>query len=146
MTLIQDVRITDVMFSHEDLDGTQTSWNISWIDRQIIPLLKAGKIEVQDIPIEPWFTELCLNNRGLEKHRFERITEEALKIPTYWVGMEDGTYLLIDGTHRYAYAGTHGKETILGVIVPEEIERAARLSIPKIKDFMAYKNRFSGIL
>ena len=98
------ILLTDVIFTHQDLDGTQTSWNVSQVDRDLKPLIEAGKIKIEMIPLEPWFVELCFTGRGLEQHRLDRLTDEALESPTYWVHMKDDTHLLIDGTHRYAYA------------------------------------------
>ena len=42
-----------------------------------------------------------VQQRGLEQHRFDRLTVEMCAEPLIFAHMPDDTWLLIDGNHRY---------------------------------------------
>lgn len=138
----------DQMFTHEDCDDakTQRSWNVSAIMRVMLDMFEQGEIEPVLVPMDAHFAEYCRHHRGVEPHRLNRLTPEALRTPILMLQLPDDTYLLMDGTHRYVYAQSIGRAEILCFIVPQEVADKARIYIPKLEDFEAYKQSFSGIL
>jgi hypothetical protein len=130
-----------VMFSHLDLeDGTQTYINITLLAEAVKDL------EIVQAPVCQKHAEFCIKYRGVETHRLQRLLDVKPSDPVLFASWPDGTYLLIDGTHRYVAAAMRKEVEIKARIIPEEIWRKFQLVGVKDPNPMQTLSKFSGIL
>lgn len=68
------------------------------------------------VPVDPDMARWMVEHRGLEAHRLARLTPEivAEAPPVIFCKQADGTWLLVDGTHRYLWLAEHGVKWVLG--------------------------------
>lgn len=140
-------RAKDQVFTHENLDAGKglRTWNVGAIMRVMIDLSVEGKTEVLTTPVDPDFAKYCMNMRGVEQHRLDRMVPKVLMIPCLFLAEPDGTHLMLDGTHRYVYAYQNGIKEVRCLIVPQDVADKARMTPPPITDMIAYQKSFSGI-
>jgi len=120
----------EIVFSHHDpLDDTVRHFAIERICTQIE---RGGlKPPIVEVPIDPNFAAGAMVFRGVEQHRFERITPVDMAHYPLVVAHMPGTardfpgeLLLIDGSHRYCKAWMLGWKTLRAyVLEPEEWEK-----------------------
>ena len=84
--------------------------------------------------------DVLINHRGVEAHRVKRLTRQLRRDggfldPMVFFTMDDGTHLLVDGTHRYvAYFRCSYKQALAYVLRNEAVNRFKVLgfeSLPK---------------
>lgn len=117
---------SDILFTHLDSDtGTQTHYAISRISAlEIITGLDEGWIKAACVPIDNWMANYCMNNRGIEQHRLQPLLDAPIPFtPMIFVEQDDGTYLLIDGTHRYAAYHKRGTDQAPAYLISKEQNR-----------------------
>jgi hypothetical protein len=103
-------------FTHiDDKDPTKlTKYNVTGLNRYCVE----NKVEIVLVPLTKEGALLCRNARGLEQHRYDRITEAVIdNLPVIFCLQEDGTGLLVDGTHRYARAWDLGYDEIRAYVL-----------------------------
>lgn len=109
-----------VVFTHVE-NGKTRAWSITLLDRIMKQALDRGYLEPVEAEVDPEWAEYCVQNRGIEEHRLARLSDEALDSPVYGFMEADGSFLMVDGHHRYVYAARMGYPTIKTAIVPKEV-------------------------
>jgi hypothetical protein len=104
------------------------------------------------VPISKDMYEETKRNKGIEKHRLDRMTKRVLRIPTMWAEWEvdakgEPWHICFDGSHRIVWAYEHGIREIRAVIFKRD---AWSKCLIKYKDqgmdqFMPKGKWFSGI-
>ena len=77
-------------------------------------------LEIVLVPVDQEVAERYRRERGIEQHRLQRMTPDALQQPICLATMPDGTHLMIDGHHRYVYAASIQAHSIQAHLIPEE--------------------------
>lgn len=122
MISMWDMSFSDVVFTHSDTEGVVRHFAVSRL------LERYGQEEMVIIPMDYEFARHVVQNNGLEPHRYARITHEiVLRNPVLYVEVQRPgkpvTHILIDGSHRYAWAAANGwKELPAIVLKPEQWE------------------------
>jgi hypothetical protein len=117
-----DCHPMDQIFTHTDPAGVTRHFNASMMTRavlarQVTPDL--GEFELTD--------ELgghVAANHGIEEHHLETITDKMLESPVLMVHFEDGTDLIVDGSHRLVKKWRRGDKTVHALVfMPGQWER-----------------------
>lgn len=98
-----------IAFTHIDNKGVVRHFNIDKIQA------RTKNHPVFDIDISRSFAKWVLRHNGLEQHRLDRLLRvEGEFDPVIYVQFADGTYVLVDGSHRYAAAYLQKRKIIKG--------------------------------
>lgn len=124
MISMWDMKLTDVVFTHQDTDGVVRHFAVSRL------LAKFQHEEIVRVPIDYNFARHVVQHNGLEPHRYYRITHEVvLRNPVLYAqlhkrpGEDLPTSILIDGSHRYAWAAANGWKELPAILLsPEQWE------------------------
>ena len=105
------VLVVEQVFSWTDPDGTRT------IDFYIDPLLTGiidGSIpfDTAEVVIDPVWVKEWLVKRDLDPVHLGSLTDDQIDTPVLGAWMEDGSVLLIDGSHRYMARYILAKPTV----------------------------------
>ncbi len=132
-----NVTNTEICFSHVDpVEGTVRHFAVDRIGKAIA--LGQMKPEILEFPIDPMFAVYAMQHRGIEQHRFQRITPQEIAhyplvlahIPG--VGKDTkGSHLIIDGSHRYCRAFQMGWKTLRGYELTTEMWEPYLINIPE---------------
>jgi hypothetical protein len=131
----------EVIFTHIADDGTQTMFAVE----RMVKWCADTRQRIYETPVDVDFAKFCLERRGIEQHRLNRLTALDLIVPVLYCEWPDGSHLLVDGHHRYVLAARLGRKTIRGHVLKERqwrpfvVEGAAPVSQA------ALANTFSGI-
>lgn len=108
---------SEIVFSHVD-DKTNEVRHFA-VERIEKWLRTRSDIPIIRVPIDYVFAQFAFTYRGIEQHRFERITKRQIKtnpiVLAHMPGVgrdTTGEHLMIDGTHRYCKAAMLGMEHI----------------------------------
>jgi hypothetical protein len=93
---VRDIGPTEQLFTHQDEDGTLTTYAASRL-----AAFCEMHVPRSRVAIEPEAAALFNAVRGVEPHRLQRLGTRELLTPLVFVHLPDGTHLLVDGTHRY---------------------------------------------
>jgi hypothetical protein len=145
--------LSAILFTHfDEATGAQTDLCVSCIADHPVTRIAEPVL----IPVKPEHAELCLKHRGIEEHRLKRLmSAKASKSdpifrhadfePILMAEWPDGSWLNIDGSHRYVAAYKLGYEWILAKLVHQEIWRLFIVEgLPKEEPDKLI-NSFSGI-
>lgn len=147
-----DLPLTAIVFTHfDEVSGAQTDvWVSGLIDSP-----ECQDLEEVLVPVIPEHAELCAKIRGIEEHRLRRLLATAPRgatgkeFPQYppilLAQWPDGSYLNIDGSHRYVAARALGYEFILAKCVPETLWRQYQIDGLPTENQEAVLKSFSGI-
>ena len=137
----------DELFTHFDEQGVQTDWNATKLYEWITSLGEAADKWKFAVPVEEQHATFCVQERGVEEHRLARLFEhpDRLKKPIVFVEMEDGTHLLVDGTHRYVAYFALKAPTIPSYIVPFQFAKPFIVDGMPAVDEQRLKNSWSGL-
>lgn len=120
---LSESSIRDEFFTHvtDTPDATKTTYNVT----KIRAYCEANKLQLYRIPIQPEQAEFCLVNRGVEEDRIASLMRDqngwnAAKQPIILVHMDDDSYLMVDGTHRYVLFHRVEAKNILAYMVEFE--------------------------
>lgn len=118
MLTYQTLAAGEEMFTHVDDDGTQTVFHVRSVLELTEALLSVQEVEVVRVTVDRKFAKFCRESRGIERHRLKAL----LKNPEHWdpvifAEQLDGSYLLIDGHHRYVEAASRFRKTIKAVVL-----------------------------
>ena len=107
------------VFTHiDDKDPTiLTRYNVTALNRHC----HENKLQIFRVPITSEAAEICKNQRGVEQHRLDRLTEKSLLHPAIFCLQEDGSAVMVDGTHRVVWAWDHGYREIYGYVLKPEV-------------------------
>lgn len=120
----KELRMDSVLFTHfEEETGKQTDICISELEKE------AKEIEVVEVPILPDHAVLIAKLRGIEPHRLSRLlraTDQRHSIqatpdfePILMVEWGDGSWLNVDGSHRYLAGFLLGFQFIKAKMITE---------------------------
>lgn len=123
------------IFSHLSDRGVARHWHI---ERLLSFSALFPRIEA---PIDMHMVAVIMDRRGIEPHRLERMTREALALPMLFVEMEAEfaheppvSHLLVDGNHRYVYAALNGIPSLPAIIIPKAVsDKCLILGVPEDK-------------
>ena len=88
------------IFTHHDpRTGRTRSWNATAMYNYAVHFQK--KIALASLDIEPRIVEMCRTQRGVEQWKLDRLREPYLSVPIVMAELEDRTWLMVDGNHRY---------------------------------------------
>lgn len=119
----EDMPAGAVVFTHID-EHTQveTVFSVTHLWMAVRTAVATGKLEPTRIRVDPKFAKWCKINRGVERHRLNRIKAKALNEPILMLQQpEKQTMLLVDGHHRYVKAANLMKRTIPAFLLPQEV-------------------------
>lgn len=130
----------EIVFSHVD-DKTDEVRHFAveriekWLrTRTDIPIIRTR--------IDPIFAMFAVKYRGVEQHRFARITKRQIKtnpiVLAHMPGIgrdTTGEHLMIDGTHRYCKAAMLGMEHIHAYELQPEHWEPFLIDIPEMDSF-----------
>jgi len=112
---------TETAFSHVDNEtGEVRHFAVTRIEKW---LRTATQVPIIRVPIDMPFARYCMVHRGVEKHRYDRITKRQImanpvivaRIPGVGKDAELEEHLIIDGAHRYCKAAHHFRmNSVLG--------------------------------
>jgi hypothetical protein len=127
----------EVVFSHvDDKTGEVRHFAVERLNKHIERMAVPPKrLEVK---IDYQFAAFAITRRGIEPHRFERITPADIAqypiLLAHMPGVGRDTpdnHLIIDGSHRYVKAATLGWKTIPAYELPEELWKEFLIRIPE---------------
>lgn len=127
----------EICFSHvDDKDGTVRHFAIDRINRELERM--AALPQIIEFPIDPVFAAFAMQHRGVEMHRWNRITPMDVaaypillaKMPGVGRDTPD-SHLIIDGIHRYTRAASWGWQTMRGYELPEEFWSRFLIELPE---------------
>ena len=137
---------TEVVFTHID-DDTGEVLHLA-VDR-LEACVKAHpkKFELCFFPVEGQIADYFRTNRGIERHRLDRITAQVMRDKPIIFAELQGKHLLVDGHHRYVKAHALGRTLIKSVVVPEKVWRLFEVDHAGYPEFTSEQliNSFSGI-
>jgi hypothetical protein len=129
----------EVVFTHvDDKTGEVRHFAVeriaAWLSMQTrIPIIK--------VKLDPVFAHWAMTRRGIEMHRFTRISKRIVKAnPIVFAHMPgiardaDGEHLIIDGNHRYCRAVYFGETHIRGYVLEPEHWEPFLVDVPAIFD------------
>lgn len=132
MLSMWEMTLADVVFTHQDTEGVVRHFAVSRIveryrDEQIVA-----------VPINHQFARHVVQYNGLEEHRYNRITNEViLSSPVIYAtlrlrpGEDEPFHILIDGSHRYAWAAAHRWTEIPAIILAPEQWEPFLIDVPE---------------
>lgn len=143
----RDMDPREPIFTHVDTDtGVTTHMASTRMARRAEVELLAGRIQGALIPIDDSFVEFCLSHRGIEQHRLQRLERHHLLSPMTFCVWQDGSHLLVDGSHRYVRHKHFGMKRGRALILPAEVWREYVIEGgEQVTDLDALVNSFSGI-
>lgn len=145
MLLMKDMPVGSVVFTHRDTQGEERTFSVEHLWEQAQRLLSAGQIEVVYALLSRDFAKWAVANRGIEKHRLDRLKPEHLT-PVLFLNWYDDTKLLVDGHHRYVKAVKLFRRTIKCVCLePSQWEPFVIADAPKFGSNDAIVNMPSNI-
>lgn len=80
-------------------------------------------IEVYETPVMHDHAKFVRENRGIEEHRLASLRKLKVHPPVLMARMDDGSFLTLDGNHRYVIAAERKQEYITFQIVEPELWR-----------------------
>ena len=132
-----NVSSTEICFSHvDDIDGTVRHFAID----RIVKAITLGQMtpRILEFPIDPMFAVYAMQHRGIEQHRFQRITpQDVAHYPVVLAHMPgvgkdtQGNHLIIDGSHRYCRAFQLGWKTLRGYELSPAMWEPFLIDIPE---------------
>lgn len=131
----------EIVFSHvDDVTGEVRHFAVERIAKDIEKM--AVPPPIIEVPIDQTFAQFCIRARGVEPHRWNRITpQDVCHYPILMAVMPGvgrdtkDSHLIIDGIHRYTRAAAWGWPSVRGyelqpefwqqylVRVPDEVNR-----------------------
>ena len=98
MIPVSDLALGETLFTHIDpVDGSQTNLAIGRLVRHVID----ADLPTKSVVLTLSDAKNIVMHRGLERHRYDRLTLELCKIPLVFCHWPDKSWLLADGNHRY---------------------------------------------
>lgn len=132
----------EIVFSHVDnKTGQVRHFAVERINRDIAKM--GTPPPIIQCPIDPTFVMFAMQHRGVEAHRWNRITpQDVCNYPillAYMPGVGIDTpdqHLIIDGIHRYTRAAHWGWTHLPAYELPEEFWEPYLIDIPQeLNDF-----------
>lgn len=134
LTMADLTPMDEVFCWQDDIPGSPSlMFHVTKLLEHIDDMRRVAPESVADrtaqVAIDMEFAEWMMENRGVEKPYLRdmmvrmstgRATERD-KRPLVMLEMEDGTHLLVDGTHRYCAAAFLREEDVTVVVVPKGI-------------------------
>lgn len=113
-----------IMFTHiEEGTGKNTHFDVTEITEWLANLIKSDKKRFysmcHNVVIDPVVAESYAKIRGIEPHRYDRLTAKCVEWPVLFCMAPDGSATLVDGNHRFVWLARHGYKTIRSIVVPE---------------------------
>lgn len=125
MLKLKDIGLTEECFTHVH-NGVVTMICVVRM-RQDAEFLA---LPIFSTPVKEKFAKWCMEHRGIEQHRLDRIDAHSLsEYPLTYCNLPkgpdlpNGAHLLVDGNHRYVKAAMLGMTEVPGRVVPENIWR-----------------------
>jgi hypothetical protein len=122
-------------------------WQVAIAAKTLAASPEVLALPVRFVPVEAEMAAWVMEHRGVEQHRFERITQRDLvvyPITICHLDAEDAD-MIVDGAHRYAAAHYRfGRTRIRARIVPESIWRRYEVDAPPMMEEELAKG-WSGI-
>ena len=113
-------------------------------------LANGSHVEQCNVPVEAYHAKYCMENRGVEEHRLARLYEGGPAVieaqPIIFIKQEDGSMLLVDGTHRYITAFMLKMANVPAYFVPWLVAVPFIVEDAPDVDPDALMNSFSGLL
>ncbi len=110
------------VFTWTSDDGTQTlHFRASVMERFLKQNPDFAQYVLKRVPLDQGFARFVRDFRGLEDPHLFALPIERLEVPTISCAMPDGSYLLVDGHHRYYRRYLAGKTTVDSYLIPEPI-------------------------
>lgn len=107
-----DMRAREAVFTHiDDMSGAQTTYAVTRLTEA------CAVLDPVCVPISREFAGWCVEHRGIEWARVERLTRAQLALPLLFATQNDGTHLLVDGHHRYVRLAFEGGSTTLAWVL-----------------------------
>lgn len=129
-------RPEDELFTFEDQrtdPPTRWHFNVSEMWRYIraLPPGNPDGLIYTEHPLPIEWVEQCLLPMGMhEEARVEQLTDERLAVPVLGMLWDDGTTVLIDGTHRMIRKYRDKVPTIEMILFPLELRERFRIDLP----------------
>jgi hypothetical protein len=89
----------EIFTHHDPRTGRSRSWNATAMYNYAVRV--QNKIALAMLDIEPHIVEMCRTQRGVEQWKLDRLREPFLSLPIVMAELEDRTWLMVDGNHRY---------------------------------------------
>lgn len=128
---IEDIGLTEQCFTHV-FEGQATMIAIERLLKDPDYLA----LEVVLTPVEEQFARYCMEHRGIEQRRLDRLGPEQLTQPICYLEFPRAdmggmiVHLMADGNHRYVKASMLGFKELPGRIVPQAIWRKYQIAVP----------------
>lgn len=108
------------IFTHIDDDNKcSRAFNVTLLQRYIDS--RPRDFEIFNIVVDKRVYEQCKTLRGYEQPRLDRLTRDViLHKPVIFIEL-DGSYVMIDGTHRMIKAYELKMRVVPGYVVPESV-------------------------
>lgn len=141
MTRLVETKGEQIFTHFDELTGKQTTF----ASQKLSNWCKTSGIKPVKIPFSKEFVTLCFARRGIEEHRLARLTPAQLDEPILFCQMPEGSWLLVDGTHRYVRSYLEGAKTCQGWMLEERLWRPFQVADPQKFDQDELLNSFSGL-
>jgi hypothetical protein len=100
----------EIFTFHDPRTGLKRSWNATAM--YLYAVRFPNQIERATLNIEPHIVEVCRTKRGVEQWKLDRLCEPYLSFPIVMAELEDRTYVMVDGNHRYVRRSELGYSSI----------------------------------
>jgi hypothetical protein len=120
---LTDLRPREEVFTHVNDASPHTQ--LTFAVERIYAKCIADGLQQYLVPVERSNVEYMVRYRGIETHRLLRLTLDDLVKPVLFVryehgtGTESGSYLLIDGCHRYVKHALEGRSHIHAYVIED---------------------------
>lgn len=110
----------DQIFTHVDPEGVTRHFNASALLRAIMRKQIQPLPQFIELGLDEGLVDYIEKNQGVEQDHVERISEASTNNPILMVEFkDDGTHVIIDGSHRVVKRWRMGKHSIPCILVKE---------------------------
>lgn len=139
-----DTKPDELGFSWVDNNGKYHCWMTERMERYAARHMDPAIVSI-DYEHALW----VMQHNGLEKHRLLRLTPQVIaQKPIINIEMPDGTYKIVDGSHRYVRAAMLGWKEIPSYLFPIALADDFKVDIPDDMNEACKRHipTFSGIV